>query len=89
MVMTEGMWTMLGWFGTVIFVSSFLVKDRSILHFMGMVGSLVKLFYTLHYQLWPLVVNWILLVFIELVQWIRYRKDHSVPTVEERVIACD
>lgn len=89
MVMTEGMWQMIGWLGTAIFVGSFLVKDRSLLHLLGLIGSIVKLVFTLHYELWPLVANWVLLIGIELVQWIRFRKDHSVPTIEERVIACD
>lgn len=81
--MTEVHWSILGWIGTVIFVASFLIKDRALLHALGLVGCCVKLVYTYHYKLWPLVVNWILLIVIELIQWIRYRKDHEKPTIEE------
>jgi hypothetical protein len=85
MLMTDAMWTALGWCGTVIFVGSFLVKDRSVLHLLGMVGSIVKLIYTWHYALWPLVTNWALLIAIEAVQWWRYKNDHNKPSVEECV----
>lgn len=81
--MTEFHWELVGWAGTVVFVASFLVKDRALLHFLGFVGCIIKLRYTYHYKLWPLVVNWILLIIIEWVQWMRYKKDHSKPTVEE------
>lgn len=73
--MTEAMWTALGWLGTGVFVSSFVVKHRGMLHALGLVGSVIKLAYTYHYGLWPLVVNWILLVVIEAVQWLRYRNE--------------
>jgi len=72
---SEIAWTYLGWFGTAIFVSSFLVKDRENLHLLGLVGSVIKLAYTYHFGLWPLVVNWILLVVIETVQWVRFRRS--------------
>ncbi len=81
--MSEQMWTSLGWVGTVIFVGSFLIKDRAYLHLLGLVGCVVKLVYTWHYSLWPLVVNWILLIVIEAVQWWRYRHDHQKPTLSE------
>lgn len=83
MEMTETAWTALGWIGTVIFLTSFLVKNRGLLHLLGMFGSIVKLVYTLHYALWPLVFNWALLIVIELVQWVRYRRDKSAPEIEE------
>lgn len=83
MVITEQMWTAFGWVGTAIFVASFLVKNRSLLHLLGFVGCIIKLFYTLHYSLWPLVVNWLLLIAIEFVQWVRYRKDDTKPSIEE------
>lgn len=81
--MSEPMWSGLGWIGTVIFVASFIVKDRAYLHLLGLLGCIVKLVYTFHYGLWPLVVNWALLIVIESVQWWRYRKDHSKPSIQE------
>jgi hypothetical protein len=45
------------------------------LHALGLLGSVIKLAYTLHYGLWPLVVNWALLIVIEAVQWWRYRNE--------------
>lgn len=81
--MSELNWSILGWAGTIIFVASFLVKDRALLHALGLVGCIVKLVYTSHYRLWPLVVNWVLLIIIESVQWFRYRKDHTKPSKDE------
>lgn len=81
--MSEFHWAIVGWTGTVIFVASFLVKDRALLHALGLVGCLVKLGYTYHIQAWPLVVNWVLLIIIETVQWFRYRKDHAKPSIQE------
>lgn len=81
--MSENQWSALGWVGTVIFVASFLVKNRSHLHALGLCGCVVKLAYTSHYRLWPLVVNWLLLIVIEAVQWVRYRNDREKPTLEE------
>jgi|GEM_PF-2307519 len=82
-MMTEAMWTALGWTGTSIFLASFLVKDRGLLHLLGLVGCVVKLVYTWHYALWPLAANWLILIGIELAQWWRYRGDHNKPTIEE------
>lgn len=79
----EQVWQTIGWLGTFIFVTSFLVKKRSLLHLLGLIGCIVKLVYTLHYLLWPLVVNWVLLIIIEAVQFCRYRKDSSKPTLDE------
>lgn len=78
-------WPIIGWVGTSIFVASFLVRDRSLLHLLGLIGCVVKLIYTLHYQLTPLVVNWVLLIVIEAFQWWRFTRDHSKPTIEERI----
>lgn len=83
MLLNENAWEAIGWVGTFIFLASFLVKTRRLLHLLGLIGSLVKLAYTYHYRLWPLVVNWALLILIELVQWHRYRKDNSKPEIEE------
>lgn len=85
LLMSELHWSIVGWIGTVIFVASFTVKDRALLHLLGLVGCIVKLGYTLHYRLWPLVVNWALLIIIELVQYVRYRRDHSQPSTDERI----
>jgi hypothetical protein len=52
----------IGWLGTAIFVASFLFKDRTHLHVVGIVGAAVKLVYTLHYGLMPLAVNWVLVI---------------------------
>lgn len=81
--MEEMHWSIIGWAGTAIFVASFIVKDRALLHLLGLIGCTVKLVYTYHYRLWPLIVNWGLLIIIECVQWVRYRKDHSKPTSDE------
>lgn len=83
MQLTEQAWSAIGWIGTLIFVMSFLVKNRSMLHLLGMIGSAIKLAYTLHYELWPLVVNWVLLIGIELAMWIKYRGDKTEPKMEE------
>lgn len=58
-------WEIIGWFGTAIFVTSFLFKNRKTLHLVGLIGAIVKLVYTMHYGLLPLIVNWILLIIIE------------------------
>lgn len=81
--MSELAWSIVGWTGTVIFVASFLIKDRALLHALGLVGCIVKLGYTYHYRLWPLVVNWVLLIIIEGIQWYRYRRDHAKPSIAE------
>jgi hypothetical protein len=81
--MSDLHWSIIGWTGTVIFVASFLVRDRALLHLLGLVGCMVKLVYTYHFRLWPLVVNWVLLIIIESVQWVRYRKDNAKPSLEE------
>jgi len=83
--MTEAMWTTLGWLGTSIFITSFLVKDRGLLHLLGLIGCVVKLVYTWHYSLWPLMANWLVLICIESVQWWRYRSDSGKPSVDECV----
>jgi hypothetical protein len=81
--MSNFYWSLVGWVGTVIFVASFLVNDRALLHALGLVGCLVKLSYTYHIKAWPLVVNWVLLIVIEAIKWFRYRKDHDKPLIEQ------
>jgi hypothetical protein len=59
-------WELVGWTGTFIFVVSFILKDRRMLHLVGLIGAIIKLVYTMHYGLMPLIVNWILLIGIEI-----------------------
>jgi hypothetical protein len=63
--MSEQLWAAIGWLGTIIFCASFLIKSRRWLHAVGLVGAIIKLVYTWHYQLWPLAANWVILIFIE------------------------
>lgn len=63
--MSEQYWAAVGWLGTIIFCASFLIKSRRWLHAVGLVGVLIKFVYTLHYELWPLLANWAILIFIE------------------------
>jgi len=65
----------IGWGATVLFISSFLVKKPSLLHLLGFTACIFKMIYSYQYHVWPLFVNWVLLFFIEIVQWWRYRKD--------------
>lgn len=81
--MGESGWNILGWVGAAVFVTSFLVKSRSLLHLLGLLGSVIKLVYTWHYKLWPLAVNWAILIVIEAIQWWRNRKNPAKPTVDE------
>lgn len=81
--LTESAWDIVGWTGTVIFLASFFIKDRALLHLLGLVGCIIKLAYTYHFRLWPLVVNWLLLIVIELVQYFRYRNNHEKPKIDE------
>lgn len=81
--MSEIHWTIIGWLGTAIFVASFLVKNRGLLHLFGLFGCVVKLAYTWHYDLWPLAANWVLLIGIEAVQWWRHRSDGSLATLDD------
>lgn len=73
----------MGWLGTAIFLTSFLVKNRGLLHLLGLVGSAVKLVYTWHYALWPLAANWLILIGIEAIQWWRYRDDTGPASLDE------
>jgi len=59
-------WAIIGWIGTAIFCASFLIPSRRWLHRVGALGAIVKLIYTWHYQLWPLMANWVILIVIEL-----------------------
>ena len=72
----------IGWLATFIFIASFLVKDRSLLHFLGFIACIFKMIYSYHYHVYPLFVNWVLLFFIELYQWKTYKK----PSLPEKMI---
>ena len=63
----------IGWGATILFVASFLVKQRSLLHLLGFAACIFKMVYSYHYHVWPLFANWVILFFIEIVQWWRYR----------------
>jgi len=63
--MPEQYWAAIGWLGAITFCTSFLIKSRRWLHAVGLVGASIKFVYTLHYELWPLVANWAILIFIE------------------------
>lgn len=67
----------IGWCSTALFISSFLVRRRSLLHALGLAACILKMVYSYHYSVWPLFVNWVLLLFIELVQWRKYLKEEE------------
>jgi hypothetical protein len=67
-----------GWLATAIFVASFLVKDRSLLHLLGFIACIFKMFYSYHYHVYPLFANWVILFFIEIYQWKTYKKPDLV-----------
>ena len=72
----------IGWLATAIFVASFLVKDRSLLHGLGFIACIFKMIYSFHYHVYPLFANLVILFFIELYQW----KNYKEPTIEEKMI---
>lgn len=63
----------IGWISTVLFVLSFVVKDRVTLHGLGAVACVFKLIYSYHHQVWPLFVNWVILIIVQVIQVIRLR----------------
>lgn len=52
----------IGWIGTVMLVASYLINDRKALHWFALAATFLKLVYCYHYQVWPLVVNWLILI---------------------------
>lgn len=67
----------IGWASTVLFVSSFLVRNRSVLHLLGFFACILKLIYSYQHAVWPLFVNWVILLFVQAYQFFVYRsKDH-------------
>jgi len=67
----------IGWASTVLFVASFLVRNRSALHAIGFFACILKLIYSYQHAVWPLFVNWVILLFVQAYQYLAYRgKDH-------------
>lgn len=64
----------IGWASTVLLVASFLLKERSSLHLVGFLACILKLIYTYAHAVWPLFVNWLLLLIIQGYQYFIYRK---------------
>jgi hypothetical protein len=69
----------IGWTSTVLFISSFLVKKRSVLHAVGFIACLFKMVYSYHYAVWPLFVNWVVLIGVQLYQW----RHHHVAEADD------
>jgi ABC-type sulfate transport system permease component len=63
----------LGWISTVLFLGSFLFKDRATLHLVGFVACIFKMAYSYHHAVWPLFTNWVILLVVDAVQWWRYK----------------
>ena len=68
----------LGWTATAVFIASFLVKNRSMLHLLGFGACILKMVYTWEYHVMPLFVNWVLLFAIELYQYFQYKKKEKL-----------
>lgn len=64
----------IGWASTVLLVASFLLKERSSLHLVGFIACILKIVYTYAHAVWPLFVNWVLLLVIQGYQYFIYRK---------------
>lgn len=78
----------IGWSATALFVSSFLVKKRSLLHFLGFTACILKMIYSYEYHVWPLFANWVILFFIDIYQWYTYhKKDKTAPVAAEATSA--
>jgi hypothetical protein len=65
----------IGWASTVLFVTSFLVRNRSVLHLLGFFACILKLIYSYEHAVWPLFVNWVILLFVQAYQYFAYRRD--------------
>ena len=78
----------IGWTSTILFVASFLVKDRSVLHLIGFFACIFKLIYSYEHAVWPLFVNWVILLFVQAYQFFKYRKKSTeVITAKEELAA--
>jgi hypothetical protein len=62
-----------GWLSTALFLGSFCLKDRAQLHLVGFIACIFKMIYSYHHAVWPLFVNWVILLVVDLIQWVRYR----------------
>jgi hypothetical protein len=65
----------IGWASTVLFVTSFLVRNRSVLHLLGFFACILKLIYSYEHAVWPLFVNWVILLFVQAYQYFAYRRE--------------
>lgn len=63
----------IGWLSTILFVLSFMVKDRSMLHLLGAIACVFKLIYSYEHAVWPLFANWVILIFVQTIQFVRLR----------------
>ena len=63
----------IGWLSAILFVASFLVKNRSTLHLLGAVACIFKLIYSYEHAVWPLFANWVILIVVQTVQFFRLR----------------
>jgi len=64
-------WELIGWTGALVFVLSLTLQNRRMLHSVGLIGAIIKLIYSAHYGLMPLIANWILVIGIEIYVLIR------------------
>lgn len=55
---------LIGWIGTSFLVFSYLCKSRLSLHWVALISTILKLYYTYERQVWPLFANWVVLVFV-------------------------
>lgn len=62
-----GLWVeIIGWIGTGFLVFSYLPKNRITLHSIALISSILKLYYTYEHRVWPLFVNWVVLIGVHL-----------------------
>jgi hypothetical protein len=56
----------IGWIGTALLVFSYLCSTRLSLHYLAFISTALKLYYTYERQVWPLFVNWAILIVVHL-----------------------
>ena len=60
-----GLWLeVIGWVGTGFLVFSYLPTNRITLHWIALISSVLKLYYTFEHRVWPLFVNWLVLIVV-------------------------
>ena len=74
----------IGWASTVLFVGSFLVKERAALHLIGFFACIFKLVYSYEHAVWPLFVNWVILLFVQAYQFFVYRRQKNQDVLEPK-----